>query len=44
MSTQDITPATTFSAGILISVETDQRSEAPSGTNAFWFQGESGSA
>lgn len=39
MSTQDVTPATTFSAGLMFSVETDMRSEAPSGTNAFWFQG-----
>ena len=39
MSTQDITPATTFAQGLIISVETDQRGEAPSGNNQFWFQG-----
>lgn len=39
MSTQDFTPKTTFNQGVMMAVETDQRGEAPSGVNAFWFQG-----
>lgn len=39
MSTQDFTPKDVFSQGLLVAVETDQRGEAPSGNNAFWFQG-----
>lgn len=39
MSTQDFTPKTTFDQGIMMAVETDQRSEAPSGNNLFWWQG-----
>ena len=39
MSTQDFTPGTTFSQGLFIALETDQRSEAPSGNNISWFQG-----
>lgn len=39
MSTQDVEPKSTFDVGLMIAVETDQRSEAPSGNNAFWFQG-----
>lgn len=39
MSTQDFTPRTTFDQGLMVAVETDQRGEAPSGNNAFWFQG-----
>lgn len=39
MSTQDFTPKTTYDQGIIMAVETDQRGEAPSGNNAFWFQG-----
>ena len=39
MSTQDVTPESTFSVGLMLAVETDKRSEAPSGNNAFWFQG-----
>jgi hypothetical protein len=39
MSTQDFTPRTTFDQGIMMAIETDQRSEAPSGNDAFWFQG-----
>ncbi len=39
MSTQDFTPKDVFSQGLLVAVETDQRGEAPSGNNLFWFQG-----
>lgn len=39
MSTQDVTLRSIFDAGLMAAVETDQRGEAPSGTNAFWFQG-----
>ena len=39
MSTQDFVPSNTFNQGLQIAVETDQRGEAPSGNNQFWFQG-----
>ncbi len=39
MSTQDFVPANTFSQGLILALEKDQRGEAPSGVNQFWFQG-----
>lgn len=39
MSNQDFSPRTTYDQGIMMAVETDQRGEAPSGANLFWFQG-----
>lgn len=39
MSTQDFTPKSVFDVGVMASVETGQRGEAPSGNNLFWWQG-----
>ena len=39
MSTQDVTPKSVFDIGLTMAVETDQRGEAPSGNNLFWWQG-----
>ena len=39
MSNQDFTPKTTFSQGVKMAIETDQRGEAPSGLDAHWFEG-----
>ena len=39
MSTQSVEPKSTFSIGLMMAVESDLRGEAPSGNNAFWFQG-----